>query len=64
MAKKTTKKVTKPIAVATKAIRVPAKESKDILSHRCPACNGTGLERSTFTNSPICIHCKGAGLIS
>lgn len=39
------------------------KEVKAVkLSDVCPACDGAGLVRPTFRNSPLCEVCNGSGV--
>lgn len=55
-----------------KTIKKAVKKTKEIVSSStpatpsnvCTACNGSGLWRPDFTNSPQCEVCKGHGVIT
>ncbi len=60
--KKTIKKVTKVVKKAAKKV-VDKVVDLSPLKDKCPACQGSGLWRPDFTNSPQCETCKGHGVI-
>ncbi len=59
---KTIKKEAKPLKATPE--KLPKTSRKEEVSNKCVDCNGSGLERPTFTNSPVCGVCNGAGIIN
>lgn len=57
MPKKTTTKKEAPE-------KLPKTSRKEVVSDKCVACGGSGLERPTFAQSPLCGQCQGSGLVS
>ncbi len=55
--KKITKKTTKHTEEESPVIST-------LTSEKCTACNGSGLWRPDFTNSPQCQTCVGHGVIT
>ncbi len=61
---KTTKKETKKEPVKAKAVEPKkANKARDLPTAKCSACSGTGLERATFAQSPLCPVCAGSGVV-
>lgn len=48
-----------------KSVKKVKKASKEVVLDEkvlvCVACSGSGLERPTFTHSPLCSACNGTG---
>lgn len=61
------KKVIKKTKGVKKVLKKPAKVNTETplveTSNLCPVCNGIGLARPDFVNSPNCENCKGNGII-
>lgn len=49
-----------------KTIKKTAKKIKEVSTptNICPVCNGSGLWRPDYTNSPQCEACLGHGVIT
>ncbi len=68
--KKAIKKPVKAKAVEPKKAKplkvvVTTTEGSDLFvtTERCVTCNGSGLERPTFAQSPACVTCNGLGVV-
>lgn len=59
------KPVKKAVKVAKKVVKIVNLKLPVIpVQNVCPACQGSGLWRPDFTNSPQCDQCKGHGVIN